>query len=199
MEFDAFTAGIEPGGLRSTSDIKLLICYMLSSIQHPLSKDEIVSVLQENGLANYFEISDAFADLLNNGNIRADQIDSSKYVITDAGKMIATQLTTALPISVREKAVAATLGLLAKVKREKENTVSITKAKNEYMVNCNISGDENVNLFSFSLSVPDSMQAELVKQNFQNDPNLIYSCMLALLTKNFDLIKTALETLQLHI
>ena len=30
MKFDAFSAGITPGGLRSKNDIKLLICYILS-------------------------------------------------------------------------------------------------------------------------------------------------------------------------
>ncbi len=196
MEFDAFTAGVELGGLRSTSDIKLLICYMLASINQPFSKDDILFVLQENGLANYFEINSAFADLVNNGNIRNDTTEPSKYVITDAGKMIATQLTTALPISVREKAVAAALSLLAKIKREKENKVSITQCPTGYSVNCNISGGQGLELLSLNIVVPDSMQAELVKRNFQNEPNLIYSCLLALLTKNTDLVKNALENFQ---
>ena len=29
MEYDAFTGGVVPGGLRSKSDIRILICYML--------------------------------------------------------------------------------------------------------------------------------------------------------------------------
>ena len=31
MQFDAFTGGVEPGGLRSQSDIRLLIWYMLAN------------------------------------------------------------------------------------------------------------------------------------------------------------------------
>ena len=31
MEYDAFTGGVAPGGLRSKSDIRILICYMLKS------------------------------------------------------------------------------------------------------------------------------------------------------------------------
>ena len=37
MDFDAFTGGIAPGGLRSKSDIRILICYILKSVQAPLS------------------------------------------------------------------------------------------------------------------------------------------------------------------
>lgn len=198
MEFDAFTAGINLGGLRSKNDIKLLICYMLTSINQPLSKDDILSVLQENGLANYFEINDAFSDLIGNNNITKDPLDSSKFIITESGKLISDQLDTALPISIREKTLAATISLLAKIKRETENTVSIKENSNGFCVSCNVSGGDNMNLLTINLFVPDSRQAELVKSNFQNNPNLIYSCMLALLTKNSDLVKNALENIQNH-
>ncbi len=198
MKFDAFTAGVALGGLRSKNDIKLLICYVLSSINQPLSKDDIVSVLQENDLANYFEINDAFSDLIGNNNICQCSPDSSTYVITETGKIIATQLDTALPISIREKAIAAAINLLAKVKRENENTVTIKKEQNGYYVTCNVSGGTDMNLLTINLFVPDSKQAELVKVNFQNNPDLVYSCMLALMTKNPDLVKSALEGIENH-
>ena len=47
MEYDAFTGGVAPGGLRSKSDIRILICYMLKSVNAPLSGDDIIKVLQK--------------------------------------------------------------------------------------------------------------------------------------------------------
>ena len=41
MEYDAFTGGVAPGGLRSKSDIRILICYMLKSVNAPLSGDPL--------------------------------------------------------------------------------------------------------------------------------------------------------------
>lgn len=196
MKFDAFSAGVNLGGLRSKNDIKLLICYMLSSVGQPMSKEEIVSVLQENALANYFEINDAFSDLLGNNNISKSHDESEKYIITESGKLIVSQLDTALPISIREKTISAAINLLAKIKRENENKVLIKKENNGYYVTCNISGGSNMNLLNFTLFVPDIKQAELVKKNFQEIPNLIYSCILALLTKNTDLVNTALEDIK---
>ncbi len=195
MKFDAFTAGVEFGGLRSKDDIKLLICYMLSSVAQPLTKDEIVSILQENSLANYFEINDALSDLFGNKNIIHYSKDSSKYVIAESGRLIANQLDTSLPISVREKTLSAAINLLAKIKRESENTATIKKTNAGYYVSCNISGGNDLDLLNIALFVPDSKQAELVKRNFQENPNLIYSCMLALLTHNSDLVKEALENI----
>ena len=69
MEFDALTGGVEPGGLRNKSDIRLLICYLLSSIDAPLSKQDIVQIMQENGLANYFEVMDSLSEMVEKGTV----------------------------------------------------------------------------------------------------------------------------------
>ena len=69
LEYDAFDEGIEPGGLRSRNEIKVLICYLLKSIDQPISKQLINEILQENGLANYFEINQAVIDLVKAGSL----------------------------------------------------------------------------------------------------------------------------------
>ncbi len=195
MKFDAFSAGITPGGLRSKNDIKLLICYILSSIKSGLSKEDLVSVLQENNLANYFEINSAISELLKSKNIESTEENSNLYTVTDSGKIVSSQLYSSLPIAIRDKALNATIKLLAKIKRETENTVSIKEIENGYQLNCKISGGD-VDLLSFSLYVPDRLQADMVKENFQSNPDIIYECVLAVLTKDKNLAKDILNKLQ---
>lgn len=194
MEFDALTAGVKPGGLRSKQDIKLLICYLLSSIPQGLSKTDLINVLQDNNLANYFEVASAFDELLKQGNLTEAQEEETFYTVTASGKMIAQELDVSLPISIREQVLSAALSLMAQQKRERENTVTITKTENGCQVECHISGGE-MDLMSFTLYVPDMMQAKLVKRNFQKDPQLIYSCMLAALTRNQDMVRELLAEL----
>ena len=100
MEFDALTAGVKPGGLRSKQDIKLLICYLLSSIQEGLSKNDLIKVLQGNDLANYFEVASAFDELLKQGNLTGPE-GPFPYTVTPSGKMIAQELDVSLPISIQ--------------------------------------------------------------------------------------------------
>lgn len=192
MGFDAFTAGIEPGGLRSKNDIKLLICYLLSSIKTGLTREDIFAVLQENGLANYFEAAAAFADLLQSDNIYCEDPNAKLYNVTKSGQLISEQLDIALPISVREHALSAAMNLMARVKREQENQVRIQKNENGYTVQCSVSGGD-MDLMSFSLYVPDMLQAKMVKKNFHKDPERVYRCMLALVTGNEDLISELLR------
>lgn len=193
MKYDTFSAGVEPGGLRTKQDIKILICYILSSTVSGISKQNIISILQENGLANYFEASEAFADLVLSGNIcLEDEGKSNSYCITDTGRIVSDQLHVSLPRTVRERALSAAMSLLSRIKLEKENKVSIEKNSMGYSVTCTISGGE-FNLISFTMYVPDMDQAKIVKENFYKDPTSIYNGILGLLTQNKELVEESLE------
>ena len=63
MKQDAFSAGVEPGGLWHKNDIRILLCYILSSVPGPLARQDLTQIIQEKGLANYFEVEDALASL----------------------------------------------------------------------------------------------------------------------------------------
>ena len=42
LQFDAFTAGIEDGGLRSSSSIAILACYIIARSEEKLTKKNVV-------------------------------------------------------------------------------------------------------------------------------------------------------------
>lgn len=192
MEYDAFGSGIDPGGLRKRSDVRLLICYIIDSINTPLRKDVIVTVMQENGIANYFDILDAFNDLYKKQNIILVDKEKDLYTLSESGKLIASNLSGELPLTIRERAVASVLELLLREKSERENTVNIERIDTGYMVDCHIRGGES-DLFSFQIYVPDSKQARIVKRNFQENAEQIYKTMIAAVTNNGDFAREALE------
>lgn len=193
MDFDAFTAGVEPGGLRTKNEIRILICYLLSSVDAPLSKTDIVSIIQDNGLANYFEVANALSELTEHGNVITSGENNELCTASGKARMIAKQLDTALPPVVRDKAVAAAIHLLAKTKRERENRVEIEKEERGYRVSCHISGGDT-DLMNFTLYVPDMYQAQMVKTQFHNSPETVYRMLLALVTGNDDMATEILKT-----
>lgn len=192
MDFDALTGGVEPGGLRNKNDIRLLICYLLSSIDAPISKQNIVQIMQEHSLANYFEVMDSLAEMVEKGTVGSvpyNELNETEdcVICNDISRNIAKQLDSTLPVSVRDCAVAAAFNLLAKAKREKENRVEIIKTKQGYQVECHISGGE-MDLMSFRIYVPDIYQARMVKERFHENPQRIYSVLLASVTDDKDLL-----------
>lgn len=183
MAFDTFDEGVSLGGMRSKTEIRTLICYMLKSVGSPMRKDTIVNALMEKGLANYFETSSSFDDLVRNGNIELADTDKDLYKNTSNGDMIATQLEDTLAPTVKERAIECALSLLRQEQIESENKVTISKCENGYNVTCKISGGD-MELLSFTLYVPDITQARLIRKNFYKNPDMFYSVMIAMLTRN---------------
>lgn len=183
MAFDTFDEGISLGGMRSRTEIRTLICYLFKSVGVPMAKDAVVNALMEKGLANYFETSSCFDDLVRNGNVEMTDESKKLYYITDNGNMIATQLEDTLAPTVKERAVECALSLLKQEQVENDNKVTITKADNGYTVTCSISGGD-MELLSFSLYVPDKQQARIIRKNFYKNPDIFYSVMIAMLTRN---------------
>lgn len=181
--FDAFDEGIEPGGLRSRSEIKILVCYLLKNIDKPVSKAQINEIMLENGLANYFEVNQAISDLVKNGSIEWNfENDEQFFYLTENGKAAAQMLESNLPRAVREKAINTAIRLMTRARREQENQIEVEKAENGgYHVTFRIF-DMNDELLSLKIFVADSMQVETVRQNFLNDPVKLYSNIISSLT-----------------
>lgn len=196
MAFDTFDEGIVPGGIRSKNEIRTLICYIINSVGVPMSKGIVIETIQKQGLANYFETSSCFDDLIAHKNIipSGNEDNETLYFVSENGKMIASQLESTLSYTVKEKAYTCAVSLLEQRKIEKENAVIISKENNGYKVKCSISGG-NVELFSFEIFAPDKNQAKLMKANFHKNPELFYKTAIALLTKNKDFVGEALEDL----
>lgn len=196
MAFDTFDEGINLGGVRSKNEIRTLICYLLASIKKPLDKSTIVEAIQKKGLANYFETSSCFDDLISHNNIKPESENSTLYVLTDNGKMVAEQLENTLPITVKEKAYTCAIELLEQKRIEKENAVTITKTDKGYNVNCRISGGD-VDLVAMDIYAPDNKQAKIIKKNFHKNPELFYKIIMGTITKNKDIIKECLNEINL--
>ena len=76
--YDAFTEGIEPGGLRNRNEIKTLICYLVSHLDTPITKGQLNNIICEEGLANYFELNQALSEVIENGNIHIAKADENE-------------------------------------------------------------------------------------------------------------------------
>ena len=59
----AFSAGVRFGGLTDRTEIKILICYLLTGAKQPLTEQQIVDTVIGQQLVNYFELLDALSHL----------------------------------------------------------------------------------------------------------------------------------------
>ena len=104
------------------------------------------------------------------------------------------QLEDTLAPTVKERATECALALLKKQQVESDNRVTISKTDNGYNVTCSISGGD-MDLLSFTLYVPDVTQARMIRKNFYKNPDMFYSVMIAMLTRNKRAVTEILDEL----
>lgn len=176
-----FDAGVEPGGLYSSHEIKLLIGYLLIGAGEPMPRGDVLDVICGGGMANFFNTSAAIDELIQLDNLIEQ--DDGTLLLTETGSQAASLLADRLPYTLRERSVAAALRLLSRRRHERDNDVTIVPAEgtNGFVVTCTV-GKEQPPLLSFSLLVADEYQADMVRENFLRDPLLLYQSTLSVLT-----------------
>ena len=167
---DAFTAGVRPGGLTSSTEIRLLLCYLVKNAG-PITRQEI---------ENYCEIGSCLDDITRQQLVT---LTKGSYTITEKGRKVAQELAYDLPRSVRERAVAAVLRCQTWARKEAKYSASITEKEDGHCtIRCTVKGLDS-ELFCLDLGTPDRLTAELVKKQFILKGNEIYQMLINKLTE----------------
>ena len=182
MENDATGAGVLHGGLFSTAEIKILICYILSAIDEPVPVSELANLLHYEGIANGFEVSDAVVNLSNNGQIAQADEKADTYIITASGKEIARELSTSLSMTVKNRAFAATLKMLTRYKNARDTHFEVTHENGRIYLSCSAI-DDGVPFITVKMLLSDEGQAGYIKERFLENPSSIFSKLIEMLTK----------------
>ncbi len=179
MEHDAFTSGVAPGGLLNSREIRVLVCYMLNSVDEPMDRQSVVEIIFAEEMANFFETEAAIDELINLGNLTEDE--NGFLELTPVGREASETLTSRLPFTIRTRAVEAAVKLMTRKRRAKDTKVEIVKLDTGVAVTCSIDRTEHP-MMSFTLRVADTEQAELVRDRFLDDPVTIYRLLISLLS-----------------
>lgn len=183
MERDAVSAGVSPiGGLFSTAEVRILICYILSSIKKAVPARELADTLHYEGIANVFEVSDSIVALTESGHIELYDENDDTYLITELGRQTAETLKTSLPFTVKERAYLAAIKMVTSYYKAKESDIKISREGDKTFITCSAL-DNNEAFMTVKLMVADEEQAIFIKNKFINGTDNIYSEIISLLTK----------------
>ena len=179
MDYDsnAFTQGVSPGGLRNTAQIKLLVEYLVSRLDEPLTADIAVEALTKNMLANYFESVQAVDELVANGSLIRGE--DGVLTLTDKGRRTLAEIGGELPASVRERALADAAAVQLRKKLEGMTDTKIEQTDDGCNVTCKVLHKDKV-LLSVTLHAVDYEQAEKIADAFNSDPAGIYGSIISL-------------------
>lgn len=180
LDFDALTYGITEGGLRSTLEINLLICYVVVNSKKRLTDKIIIDTMVEGEIANYFETANAL-----------ERLKKKKIIVeSDEGfllpgkncKNLMDLVENDLPFTIRKKSINLSAKLAVKELYRKENNVETEKTEDGYKVTMHIK-DLGKDFMSITLHLPTSAQADMVKERFYDNPVRVYDAVLEALFK----------------
>ena len=179
-----FSAGVDFGGLRSMEDIKLLVCYLLYTVKEPVPRPMILEIISGNGMANFFDTGVAIDKLIELDHIA--ESGSGMLTITNTGTEIAEVLSTSLPFVLRERSVKIALTLLLRMHKQKDANVEIEKTETGYNVTLELT-EAGSTMMKVTVATVDSLQANAIRENFLEDPALLYRSTFAVLNGQTEL------------
>ncbi len=170
--------------MRTKNDLKILLCYILKSLDAPVSKSTVEYLFQTTALANFFEVGDALASLTESGLIKAFPGENGEeyYSLTPAGADASDNLETDIPYSTRQLAVNAALEIIAREKAKSNTETKIEKLDKGYNVILTVKDGDTV-MMQTVLYAADSIQANAVCDSFSADPSKLYSGIIDILTR----------------
>lgn len=189
---NTFNEGVRPGGLTSSTEIRILLCYLLDSIEHPVSRQQIEEVLLGEELVNYFVLAEGLGQLLQQKLVAEKD---GLFFITDAGRTVGRDLAKDIPKTVREAAVRGVIRAQHYAAKAAVNNSTIQKTGQGYQVLCSI-GDAKGKLFGLELYMPDELTAQTVRQSFIEGGDEVYKLVLAALTGDTQLAAKTITSLQ---
>ena len=194
--YEGFRAGVEPGGLTTDYEIKILICHVLKHIERPMPVSALIELFVGEGIGNYFEAASAAAALVKSGHIAIGGCEGEKcYTLTDLGESAAGTFEKTLPLSVREKAVDAANRYFIRRERRAHNKAEVQKADDGYLLTLT-STDVGSDLLKLTILLPDEETCGRIRERFLDDPIVVYKGVVASLTGSFENVGALLDDVE---
>ena len=190
-----FMQNVKTGGPATIFDIKVMLCYLLNSLNKPISAEDLLNVMMSEELVNYFEYESAMAELVKGGQVEKFVSDSEEefYQISKNGAALVVDLESSLAMSLKSRVVAAAIKVLTFKQNAEENNVEVTAAEGGgYNLTLEVPGEPQP-LCKLQLYFPERLQAEMARDGFLTNPTLVYASILAALSGDLTALMTALK------
>lgn len=174
------------GFIHDMLDVKVLILFVTSRANYPMSVQEIYETCYVDECLSYFDVCTAIPEMVATGHLK--ECEEGKYIITDKGREDGTTTADSIAFTVRQKAENLINRFNRQIKRSSYiKTQIIPRESGEYSVIMSLD-DEVSNLMTLELVAPDQRQAVRLSKLFEKKAENVYNLtMTELLTAEDEL------------
>ena len=157
------------------TDIKVFILFLLNNIGYPIDHTSVIGMVSENPEELLIHYDECRRELSEDGHLYTDDYNGEQYyMISDSGRMIASQLYDSLDREFRERSLRYAAKYTSLSKTGSTVDATVTEAEGgRYKVTLTAS-DSVGRLLSCELVVNSREEAENIKNNYTAKPDAVY-------------------------
>lgn len=174
--------------IRTNVDIKVFLLFILDNVGYPMEHDTIMDVVADTTELS-LDYDAALGQLVAGKMVCFDEIeDETYYMITDKGRMVASELYDTLDPGFREKALKSTIRHISLLESGAQIKSFVTKTESgRYKVTVQ-AFDQYGEKMSTSITVNSMQEAQTIRQNYEGKPDAVYRGVLFALTGRLEFI-----------
>ena len=161
--------------LTTTTDIKVFLLFLLDNIGYPIEHMTVMDIVEENTGDISLDYDACLTELVDSGHLYYDDLGDEKYyMISDKGRVVASELYDNLDKEFRERSLRSAIKhvSLSKSGASIKSYIEVTDSK-RYRVTME-AYDRYGDLMKTSLTVNSLAEAEQIKKNFEAKPDGVY-------------------------
>ena len=161
------------GFIHDMMDVKVLILYVTSRSNYPMSVQEIYEVCYVDDCLSYFDVCTAVPEMVKSGHLL--ELEDEKYEITPKGKETGALTEDSIAFTVKQKAENAVNRFNRQIRRSSYVRTQIVQRESGDFSVIMALDDEMGNLMTLELLAPNQRQAVRLGQLFEKKAEEIYN------------------------
>ena len=172
------------GFIHDILDVKILILYVMSLVEEPISAQTIYELCYQDDCLSYFDVQEAIPQLVRSGHLMQEEFD--RYLITDKGRETEEITQDAVAFPVKERAKQAVENHNRKSKRDQFLHAEVLERENgDFAVRMSLSDFQGV-LMDLELTAPTLQQARKLERAYRKNAEVVYQAVMVALLEEED-------------
>lgn len=172
------------GFIHDMLDVKVLILFVMSRVNYPVSIGEIYELCYQDECLSYFDVCTAVPEMVKSGHLQ--QLENDCYGITDKGRADGSLTEDSIAFTVKQRAENAVAKFNRQIRRKSfVKTQIIPRQSGDFSVVMALD-DEVSNLMTLELMAPNQRQAIRLSRLFEKKAESIYNLTMTQLLEDED-------------
>ena len=161
------------GFIHDMMDVKVLILFVASRSNYPMTNQEIYELCYQDECLSYFDVCTAIPEMVTSGHLK--QVEGDRYEITEKGRTDGALTEDSIAFTVKQRAENAVARFNRQLRRSSfVKSQIIPREGGDYSVIMALD-DEMGNLMTLELVAPNQRQAVRLGKLFEKKAEIIYN------------------------